>query len=293
MKRTMKLMALFLLLPLLAVAQIQHIQGPPVNNQSSQPQKPNKQKPPKQNPTVATDYETFTVNGVSFNMVRVEGGTFIMGKNTGYDGDPVHQVTLSTYYIGETELTQGLWEAVMGTTLRQQRAKAKNPEWPIVGEGPNYPMYYISWNDCQEFVVKLRQLTGRQFRLPTEAEWEYAALGGNKSRGYLYSGSNTLDKVAWYSGNSNNNTHPVKTKLANELGIYDMSGNVVEWCQDYWNNYSAESQTNPIVKNGIEPDRVIIRGGDFGDSDRYCTTVVRVSTLTNVREYSEGLRLAL
>ena len=169
--------------------------------------------------------ETFTVNGVSFNMVRVEGGTFQMGNdNDKWTGArPVHQVTLSSFSIGETEVTQALWEAVMGTTIRQQRDEVDSTLM-IVGEGPNYPMYFVSWEECQTFVEKLNQLTEKHFRLPTEAEWEYAARGGQKSRGYMYAGSNTLDDVSWYEGNTFG-THPVKMKEANELGLYDMSGN--------------------------------------------------------------------
>ena len=191
-----------------------------------------------------------TVNGVSFTMIAVEGGTFWMGAqstNSGgqnYDSEadsdesPVHQVTLSDYYIGETEVTQKLWLAVMGS-------------WPgtspnsTYGVGDNYPAYYVSWDDCQNFITALNAATGKTFRLPTEAEWEYAARGGNKSNGYKYSGSNTIGNVAWYTDNSGSKTHSVGSKSPNELGIYDMSGNVWEWCSDWYGSYSNGSQTNP------------------------------------------------
>ena len=157
------------------------------------------------------------VNGVSFEMARVEGGTFRMGATSEQEDEadsdetPVHSVTLSGYYIGKTEVTQALWQAVMGSN-------------PSRFKGSDLPVECVSWNDCQEFIKKLNRLTGRNFRLPTEAEWEFACRGGNNSRGYKYSGSNDIDNVAWYWDNSGEKTHPVGTKAPNELGIYDMSG---------------------------------------------------------------------
>ena len=191
--------------------------------------------------------ETITVNGVSFTMIAVEGGTFKMGAQSSDSGgdnyyseawdneSPVHDVTLSSYYIGETEVTQELWKAVKGS----------NPSY--FSGYPQRPVEQVSWNDCQTFIKKLNQLTGKDFRLPTEAEWEYAPRGGNKSKGYKYSGSNTMDNVAWYWENSSSTTHDVKIKQANELGIYDMSGNVWEWCQDWYSSsyYSSSPSTNP------------------------------------------------
>ena len=161
-----------------------------------------------------------TIDDVTFKMIRVEGGTFQMGSVDGQDDEkPVHEVTLSSFSIGETEVTQELWEAVMG-------------ENPSFFKGSKRPVEEVSWNDCQMFIDKLNELTGKTFRLPTEAEWEFAARGGNQSKGYTYSGSNTLGNVAWFGDASDNGTHDVAMNFPNELGIYDMSGNVYEWCQD-------------------------------------------------------------
>ena len=136
------------------------------------------------------------------------------------------------YYIGQTEVTQALWEAVMENN-------------PSHFKGLRKPVESVSWNDCQEFISKLNSLTGKRFRLPTEAEWEFAARGGNNSRGYKYGGGSNLDDVAWYKENSGSRTHDVGTKLANELGLYDMNGNVLEWCSDWYGSYDNSSQTNP------------------------------------------------
>lgn len=211
--------------------------------------------------------ETFTIGDVQFTMVYVEGGTFTMGCTGEQGGEcssnekPSHSVTLSDYKIGETEVTQALWRAVMGTTIREQASTWSLDLW---GEGDIYPMYYISYEDVETFIRKLNAMTGRRFRMPTEAEWEYAARGGRKSRGYKYAGSNTLGDVAWYDGNSGGAPHPVKTKAANELGLYDMSGNVWEWCSDWYDSYSSGSQSNPQGP-GSGSGRVL-RGGcwDFG-----------------------------
>lgn len=235
---------------------------------------------------------TITVGNVSFTMIRVEGGTFQMGatkemENPNDDEKPVHQVTLSSYYIGETEVTQALWKAVMGTTIRQQRDKA-DKSFPIRGEGADYPMYYISWDDCQEFISRLNQKTGLQFRLPTEAEWEYAARGGNKSRGYQYSGSNNLGDVAWHKSN---NTYTVYYRWSNELGIQGMSGNVREWCQDWYGSYSSSTQNNPTGPNS--GSLRVIRGGDWDCEARDCRSSNRRGKAARIRASIYGLRLAL
>ena len=222
----------------------------------SKPTEPSTTPPKKPEPKVSVSHyssgsnEVFTVGNVTFKMVWVEGGTFTMGCTPEQGGDcwdselPAHSVTLDGYYMGETEVTQALWTAVMGTTVRQQRDKA-DQSWPLSGEGNNYPMYYVSYDEAVQFTQKLSQLTGCTFSLPTEAEWEYAARGGSKSRGYKYAGSDDVDAVAWCDGNSGYQTHPVAQKAANELGLYDMSGNVHEWCSDWYGGYSSGAQRNP------------------------------------------------
>ena len=258
----------------------------------------------------------FTVNGVSFKMIHVEGGTFQMGATPEQGGDaendekPAHSVTLDDYMIGETEVTQALWEAVMGTTVSQQRDKA-DKSYNLRGEGKDYPMYYVSWNECQEFIKKLNTLTGEHFRLPTEAEWEFAARGGNKSGKTKYSGSKTIDDVAWYWKNSgdkylsgtdsdwssdkvkanNCKTHPVRTKKANELGIYDMSGNVWEWCEDWFGEYDSIPKTNP--KRSDKGSNRVFRGGSWLDFAWYCRVSLRRNRTPDICYYDLGFRLAL
>ena len=238
-------------------------------------------------PSVASGSNTISIpvkDGISIEMVKVEAGTFMMGATSEqkypYDDEkPVHQVTLTNdYYMGKYEVTQALWEAVMGSN-------------PSNFKGDNLPVEKVSWNDCQEFISKLNSLTGRKFRLPTEAEWEYAARGGKKSRSYQYSGSSNISDVAWYNGNSGSKTHPVGTKQANELGIYDMSGNVWEWCWDWYGSYSSSSQTNPTgADSGSSSVR---RGGGWYDDARGCRLSHRHHFTPDDRYYNLGLRLAL
>ena len=223
-------------------------------------------------------------DGISIDMVRVEAGTFTMGataemKDPYIDEKPTHQVTLTNdYYIGKNEVTQALWQAVMGNN-------------PSSFKGDNLPVEKVSWNDCQEFISKLNRITGKTFRLPTEAEWEYAACGGNKSRGYQYSGSNNLSDVAWYYDNSGSKTHSVGTKQANELGIYDMSGNVWEWCQDWKGFYSSFSQVNPTGADSGSGR--VYRGGSWSYFARLCRSSCRNSYSPDGRYSSLGLRLVL
>ncbi len=204
--------------------------------------------------------ETFTVEGVSFTVVYVRGGTFMMGPSTG-TGDQAFRVTLSDYSISLTEVTQELWVAVMGY----------NPSWFSSNggfvENLQRPVEQVDWCACQDFCAKLNKLTGRDFRLPTEAEWEYAARGGNRSHDYLFSGGNDIDEVGWYAGNlppvedwtEGGGTQPVAMKKPNELGIYDMTGNVAEWCQDWHAHYPSAPQTNPSGPSYGEYK--LIRGG--------------------------------
>ena len=229
--------------------------------------------------------ETFTVNGVTFTMVMVEGGSFTMGA-TPEQGDeadedekPAHQVTLSSYWIGQTEVTQALWLAVMG----------ENPsDFPGDLERP---VEMVSWSECQTFINTLNQITGRNFQFPTEAQWEFAARGGNLSQGYKYSGNNTLDDVAWYyyDGCTDLTTHAVATKHPNELGLYDMSGNVKEWCHEDYAPYSSEPQTDPVGPSGVANH--VYRGGSWASTANECRVTYRYSN--RYWANSIGLRLAL
>lgn len=227
---------------------------------------------------------TFTVGGVSFTMIYVEGGTFIMGATSeqgrdAYDWEkPAHRVTLSDYYIGQTEVTQSLWQKVMGSN-------------PSYYKGEDRPVENVSWDDCQTFIRRLNSMTGRKFRIPTEAEWEYAARGGNKSKGYKYSGSNNIDEVGVYSKNLSSCTRPVASKLANILDIYDMSGNVYEWCNDWYGLYNSGSQTNP---QGASSGRTrVIRGGSWFSTLKACRVSFRSYCSPNRGNNYTGLRLAM
>ncbi|MEI6753336.1 MAG: formylglycine-generating enzyme family protein [Paludibacter sp.] len=220
---------------------------------------------------------TETVNGVSFDMVAVKGGTFSMGSESGSDNEkPIHSVTLSEFSIGKTEVTQTLWQAVMGNN-------------PSYFKGDNLPVESVSWNDCQAFITKLNQLTGKNYRLPTESEWEYAARGGNQSKGYKYVGSDNIDEVAEYEGNHNKTTKPVGGKKPNELGLYDMSGNVWEWCNDWYGTFSSSAQTNPI---GVPSGSLrVFRGGSLSNGAFYCRSAYRSTYYPSYSGYNLGLRL--
>ena len=223
-------------------------------------------------------------NGISIEIVKVEAGSFNMGATpemqAPYEVEkPVHRVTLTNnYYIGKYEVTQALWQAVMGSN-------------PSHFKGDDLPVEQVSWNDCQDFISKLNAMTGKRFRLPSEAEWEYAARGGKKSRGYQYSGSNTIGDVAWYDGNSSSMTHAVGTKQPNELGIYDMAGNVCEWCQDWYGSYSSSPQTNPI--GAVSGSRRVGRGGSWNYSAGGCRSSCRGSRAPGSRYFNLGFRLVL
>ncbi len=180
----------------------------------------------------------FVVNGIEFMMVYVKGGEFSMGTdynesvNSWFRSRPIHLVKLTDYYIGRYPVTQELWKAVMDIN-------------PSYFRGRELPVEKVSWEDCQEFVGKLSKITGKHFVLPTEAQWEYAARGGVKSEGFEHAGSNDISSVAWYQHNSSKKTHEVGIKMSNELNLYDMSGNVEEWCNDWYDTYSPEVQINP------------------------------------------------
>ena len=234
------------------------------------------------NPHIPED-GVFTVNGVTFKMVNVEGGTFMMGAaitapGAGTGEKPEHQVTLSSYRIGMTEVTQELWHAVMGG----------NPSRYI---GDHRPVENVSWVDCQTFIAQLNALTGMSFRLPTEAEWEYAARGGNKSNGYMFSGSNSCPEVAWLSTNSHDETHPVAEKVPNELGIYDMSGNVNEWCNDWHSRYTSAAQTDPT--GPATGSNKIYRGGSYEEGAMFARCTYRYMREPTYKSRRIGFRLAL
>lgn len=219
------------------------------------------------------------VKGVEYPMVFVEGGTFMMGsasKEAYEEEKPVHQVTLSSYSIGKYEVTQDLWEAVMGSN-------------PSRFKGARKPVERVSWDDCQDFIQKLNNLTGKNFKLPTEAQWEYAARGGKKSKGYKYSGSDNIENVAWSPGVLR--THKVGIKDPNELGLYDMSGNVYEWCSDWYGRYGKTSETNPIGPTSGS-DRVR-RGGCWDSGSNACRVSSRTSQSPEFRVGYIGFRLCL
>lgn len=247
------------------------------------------------NPIHDSDELIITANGITFKMIKVEAGTFMMGatseqQSPNSDEKPVHEVTISKdYYIGETEVTQALWSAVMGYKPTSSGSQWNNQE----GLGDYYPAYNISWNDVQNFIERLNLLTGMEFRIPTEAEWEYAARGGNRSSGYQYSGDNTIDNVAWYQDNAGNMVHPVGTKTANELGLYDMSGNVWEWCQDWYSQtyYSSSPHTDPTGPSS--GSYRVRRGGGWNSEPKYRRLASRHGDVPSTIINDLGVRLAL
>lgn len=219
------------------------------------------------------------IGDISFKMIFVEGGTFNMGEG-GFRSTPIHKVTLDNFFIAETQVTQKLWTTVMGKNPSNNRGNEQ------------YPVENISWKDCQSFISRLNQITGLVFRLPTEAEWEYAAKGGIKTAGYpRYSGGNRIKDVGWYDSNSNRSTHPVKKKQPNELGIYDMSGNVCEWCQDIYDSYVDYDQFNP--RGAEQGKKRVLRGGSYYSDASSCTHTSRAYQNENTKESTFGLRLAL
>jgi formylglycine-generating enzyme required for sulfatase activity len=227
--------------------------------------------------------ETISVNGVDFNMIGVQGGSFLMGatleqtKYADVDEQPCHNVAVSSFRMAETEVTQKLWTAVMGDN-------------PSNKKGDNLPVYNVSWNDCQTFISKLNDLTGKQFRLPTEAEWEYAARGGNLSMQYAFPGSDACNEVAWNAFNCKFMDDVAKLK-PNELNIFDMAGNIAEWCQDWYAPYTKSDSTNPCGPNSGN-DKVV-RGSHWEDGQKYCHCSYRSSAKPTAKNNHIGLRLAL
>ncbi|MBE6297425.1 MAG: TIR domain-containing protein [Bacteroidales bacterium] len=246
------------------------------------------QTPDKQPEDTHSTIQTFNVAGIEFRMVKITKGSFYMGsiipktnnlQMTITDIPNSHTVVISNdFYIGETAVTQELWSSVM----------QYNPSRFIDN---NAPVDSISWDQCQSFIKRLNQMTGMKFRLPTEAEWEYAARGGNKSKNYLYSGSNVLCDVAWCLDNSNSQTHPVKQKNPNELGLYDMSGNVWEWCQDFYNEYVNGIQHDPIGPS--YGTKRVYKGGCWCEIEDCRTTMRRAGSQDFYSYGGLGLRLAL
>ena len=239
---------------------------------------------------------TETAWDINMKMIWVEGGDFLMGctsEQSDCDNDEtnVRRTKVDGFYIGMLEVTQSQWEAVMGTSVYQQRNKA-NTSWPMRGVGPDYPMYYVSWEEAMEFCRLLSNKTGKTYTLPTEAQWEYAARGGNKADGTKYAGSNMVDVVAWYSGNSNSSTHPCGTKRANALGIYDMSGNVWEWCSDWYSSSYTSYDTNNPTGPSSGASRVY-RGGSWSSDARRCRVANRGGDTPGSRYYFLGFRVVL
>ncbi len=222
--------------------------------------------------------DIITVGDISFKMIYVEGGTFKMGDGL-VPVHPIHYVTLDSFFIAETQVTQELWEYIMGSN-------------PSYNQGLQNPVECISWENCRAFTRKLNKITGLKFRLPTEAEWEYAAKGGNKSKGYLFCGGNDpKSEYFWYAECSKNHTHPVKQLKPNELGIYDMSGNVWEWCYDRYDTYPSSPQVNP--KGAEKGEYRILRGGSYDNNNECCATTYRNHHHEKGRSDCFGLRLAL
>ena len=231
---------------------------------------------------------------LNMKMIWVEGGMFTMGATAeqgsdSYDDEkPTHIVTIDSYYIAECEVTQAQWKKIMGRTISEQR-DLRGTSSSLYGVGDDYPVYYVNYDDAKEFCTKLSQLTGKTYSLPTEAQWEYAARGGNKSKGYKYSGSSTIGSVSWYSGNAGSTAHPIKQKQPNELGLYDMSGNIYEWCSDWFGSYTSASQTNPTgVSSGTYR---VMRGGSWQHAQTSSRVSDRGSYIPSTRGLDAGLRI--
>ncbi|MCC6459944.1 MAG: formylglycine-generating enzyme family protein [Saprospiraceae bacterium] len=233
----------------------------------------------------------FTINHHRFHLLLVEGDTFRMGNDKASDPDaygdeaPPHDVTVPSFYLAQYPVTQALWVAVMG------REEDREPYFT----GENRPMVQVSWHDAKEFLEKLKIATDLPFRLPSEAEWEFAARGGVFNSGLKYAGSQRLKEVGWYAGNSHGETKPVGCKLPNELGLYDMSGNVREWCEDDWHgNYkNAPADGSAWIDKGDRGSLRVLRGSSWGNNPQNCRSAFRYVAYPGGRGLSDGLRLAL
>ncbi|MCR9053799.1 MAG: formylglycine-generating enzyme family protein [Phaeodactylibacter xiamenensis] len=227
-----------------------------------------------------SDYDVLLPGGTKIEMVEVEGGTFMMGSEEREREKPIHEVKVPNFHIGKHPVTQEQWVAVMGDNPARFRGRA-------------HPVDRVRWHDTQAFLKKLNQLVNEAFRLPSEAEWEYAARGGKYNQGLQYAGSKKLKEVGWYDENSNGQTQPVGLKLPNELGIFDMSGNVWERCADHWHeNYEGAPVDGSAWITGGEKHRRVVRGGSWDDYDGSCRPSLRYWYLTNNRNFNIGFRLA-
>ena len=281
MNMSYKSIILFLIVLMPLFASAQRTGGHVIRPTKKQEQKPVKRVNQTRMQTISKAERERILNNLIANMVYVEGGTFTMGATSeqGSDADedekPAHQVTVSSFSIGKYEVTQEEWQAVMGS----KRSSINGAKLPV----------FVSWDDCKKFIRKLNSMTGKRFRLPTEAEWEYAARGGNRSHGYKYAGSNMIDSVAWYCKNSGGKTHDVGQLMPNELDLYDMSGNVEEWCYDWYSDYSSGSLINPPFCDYYTR---VLRGGHLYDSAKFCRVSCRDNRPSD-DNYFSGLRLAL
>lgn len=253
-----------------------------------------------QTPMSTTNTQPFdgyieNVGGLNIKMIRVEGGTFTMGatpeQGDNFDSDerPIHDVALSEFYISECEITQAQWKAIMGTSIQKQRDEVSQYA-NLYGDGNTYPMYYVSYYEALEFCEKLSKITGREYTLPTEAQWEYAARGGKYHSKYKFSGYNQIGLVGWYKSNSNATSHPVGRLRANKLGIRDMTGNVWEWCLDFYYKYTLDFQKDPVGSSSSS-SRAIIRGGSYGKSADECRISYRMNAEPTKRDQYIGFRI--
>lgn len=224
------------------------------------------------------------VREIVLSMIKIDGGKFFMGSDDSLfsDEQPKHIVSLSDFFMAKVVITQKQWTAIVG----------ENPLWSDnYGKGDDYPANFISYLQAKQFIHKLNEYSGLSFRMPTEAEWEYAACGGKYSHNYNYSGSDVADLVAWHRDNANGAMHPVATLAPNELGLFDMSGNVWEWCSDYYDSYPYESEDNPVgPQTGTKR---VVRGGSFTYEPAYSRCKTRNSLHPTKQSLAVGLRLAI